>query len=41
MAALERVDLGLRVRYYYIFHKDVVNQALNALSLTLCLNLRW
>ena len=40
-AALERLDLGFRVRYYYIFQKEVFNTALNGVSLTLRLNLRW
>lgn len=41
MAALERLDLGLRLRYYYIFQKEVVDTALNGVSITLRLNLRW
>ncbi|NLH49812.1 MAG: outer membrane beta-barrel protein [Myxococcales bacterium] len=40
-AALERLDLGLRVRYYYIFQKDIVDAAMNGVSVTLRLNLRW
>lgn len=40
-AALERLDLGLRVRYFYIFQKDIVDAAMNGVALTLRLNLRW
>ncbi len=41
MAALERVDLGFRARYLYVFQRDIVDTAINGLALTLRLNLRW
>jgi len=41
-AALERLDLGLRFRYYYSPLESVImDVALNAVSITLRLNLRW
>ncbi len=39
--ALDRLDLGLRIRYYYISQKAITDVALNAVSMTLRLNLRW
>jgi hypothetical protein len=39
--ALERLDVGFRVRYEYIFQQRVVNAALNSVALMARLNLRW
>lgn len=41
MAALERVDLGLRARYLYVFQKEIVDTAINGMAFYLRLNLRW
>jgi len=41
MAALDRLDLGLRVRYFYIFQDKIVNVALNGIAVNLRLVLRW
>jgi hypothetical protein len=41
-AGLTRLDLGLRIRYYYSpMETAIMNVALNAVSMTLRLNLRW
>jgi len=41
MAALDRVDVGIRARYLYIFNRNIVDTAINGLAVTLRLNLRW
>lgn len=41
MAALERVDLGVRLRYFYIDKKEMFNDGNSGVALTLRLNLRW
>jgi len=41
MAALDRLDLGLRARYLYIFQKEIVDTAMNGMAFQLRLNLRW
>jgi len=39
--AMERLDLGFRVQYFYVFQQEIVDTAFNAVALTVRLNLRW
>jgi hypothetical protein len=41
MAALDRLDVGFRVRYFYVFQQHIVDTAINGLALTARVNLRW
>jgi opacity protein-like surface antigen len=41
MAALERLDVGFRARYLYIYQRNIVDTAINGFAFSVRLNLRW